>query len=223
MKKFLQEYRNAQKLREAFEERCHQGWNRCEQEMGKRGRKSEEHSWRVERADRDRTVQGGLMRSPTGPCPSLDDQKENVRGFRERFESRRVIEYKMDTRRIRQEEMVGSSRGDESKLSNDSGCGSGEAFHGIEELCRRGDFANWKTAMVKKEGVKRGEEYQSAKTQPPAVERDEDEEIQRLHRFSSWKLRMNMFECLVFSKVRDTVCYHLNHYWPEAKVIFCNA
>jgi len=194
------EYRNAQKLREAFEERCHQGWNRCEQEMGKRGRKSEEHSWRVERADRDRTVQGGLMRSPTGPCPSLDDQKENVRGFRERFESRRVIEYKMDTRRIRQEEMVGSSRGDESKLSNDSGCGSGEAFHVIEELHRRGDFANWKTAFVKKEEMKRGEEERCPRTLPPAVERDEDEEIQRLH-----------------SKVRDTVCYHLNHYWSEAK------
>jgi len=199
----------ASSKREAFEEGSHQGWKRrwehvgtCgERERVNRSRKSEEYSWRVEKVGRDRKMQGCHLRSPSGPCPSLDDQKENVRGFMARIESRRVIEYKMDTSsRVKQEEMCDSGREDWSKLSNDSGCGSGEAFHGIEELCRRGDFANWKTAMVKKEGVKRGEEYQSAKTQPPAVERDEDEEIQRLH-----------------SKVRDTVCYHLNHYWPEAK------
>ena len=31
-----------------------------------------------------------------------------------------------------------------------------------------------------------------------------------------------MFERFVFSKVRDTVCYHLNHYWPEDKVTLCD-
>jgi len=199
----------ASSKRETFEEESHQRWKRRREHVGtlgelereNRGRKSEEYSWRVERADRDRRVQGCHLRSLTGPCPSLDDQKENVRGFMARFESRRVIEYKMDTSsRVGQEETSDSGREDWSKLSNDSSCGSEEAFHGIEELCRRGDFANWKTTMVKKEGLKRGEEEPKTKTLPPAVERDEDEEIQRLH-----------------SKVRDTVCYHLNHYWPEAK------
>jgi len=196
----------ASSKREAFEEGSHQGWKRRREYVGtcdelereNRGRKSEEYSWRVERADRDRRVQGCHLRSPTGSCPSLDDQKENVRGFMARFESRRVIEYKMDT--SSRVEHCDSGRGDWSKLSNDCGFGSEEALHGIEELCRRGDFTNWKTVMVKKEELTRGEEYQGAKTQPPVVERDEDDEVQRLH-----------------SKVRDTVCYHLNHYWPEAK------
>ena len=183
----------ASSKREAFEEGSHQGWKRRREYVGtrgelereNRGRKSEEYSWRVERAGRDRKVQVCQLRGPSGPCPSLDDQKENVRGFRERYESRMVIEHNMDTSRVGQEEMVGSSR-DESKLSNVSGCGSEEVFNEIEELCRRGDFANWKTAMVKKEGLKRGEEEPKTKTLPPAVERDEDEEIQRLHRFSPW-------------------------------------
>jgi len=197
---------NRKKEGGAFDEGHHQEWKRREEHSAnicERERKGEEYSWRVERAHRERKAQGGHLRSPTGHCPSLEDQKElkreKPRGFRERFESRSVIDYKMYTSRLGQEEMS-PRRGDECKLSNDSGCGSEEAFHGIEELQRRGDFANWKTAMVKNEEMRRGIEDQSAKTLPPPVERDEDEEIQRLH-----------------SKVRDTVCYHLNHYWPEAK------
>ena len=36
---------------------------------------------------------------------------------------------------------------------------------------------------------------------------------------SLFRMEKEMFECSVFSKVRDTVCFHLNHYWLDAKVI----
>jgi len=177
---------------------------RCEREKLKEteSRKDEEYSWRVERVHRD----SSNLRSPPGPLPSIHDRRElkweNVSGFKDRYESRRVVEYKMPSSRMGQE-ILGSSRGNASKLSNesDSGWGSeGEAQHGIEELRRRGDFANWKTAVVKKEEIKKEEGGQRAKTLPPAPEKDEEEEIERLHR-----------------KVRDTVCCHLNHYWPDAE------
>merc|ERR1719500_679738 len=89
-----------------------------------------------------------------------------------------------------EESILGSSRGDASKFSYESGSEE-EAHHGIEELRRKGDFANWKTAVVKREETKKGEGNQSAQSLPPPLERDEEDEIQRLH-----------------SKVRDTVCFH---------------
>ena len=192
--------------REAVEEGSLEQWKRkgdwqnynrrCEQEKENRSRKDEEYNWRVERAHRDAGLQGCSLRSPPGPLPPINDQRElkreNDMGFKERYESRRVVEYKMPSSRMGQEESIlGSSRGDASKFSNESGSEE-EAHHGIEELRRKGDFANWKTAVVKREETKKGEGNQSAQSLPPPLERDEEDEIQRLHRCShylGWRRR----------------------------------
>jgi len=110
--------------------------------------------------------------------------------------------------RSREEERWGSSL-DTSHFSNDSGHGSTEGRgretyyndEDLEEVGRSGDFANWRTAVVKRDVESRSrEEESSTSVCPPPVERSDEEDIERLHK-----------------KVRDAVCQVLNRYWPDAE------
>merc|ERR1712130_403863 len=166
--------------------------------------RSEEYSWREERPRGDR------RRAP----PPLEFKRETDRGYRETEDTNRGYrerkEEKLGRNGLGEEERWGSSMQDTSHYSNDSGRGSAEGYHGggptyhdegLEELGRKGDFANWRTAVVKRDrDVERREDEGSTSVLPPPVEREEEEDIDRLHK-----------------KVRDAVRSGLNRYWPDAE------
>jgi len=171
-------------------------------ERNGRSWRNEEYSWREERPGGDRRREGNLRSTP----PTEFKRETDRGGYRERKE----VEERQGRSRLVEEDRWGSSMQDTSHYSNDSGRGSvdgygggGPAYHddGLEELGRSGDFTNWKTTVVKRDvESRRDEEPSTSVFLPPAVERGEEEDIDRLHR-----------------KVRDAVRSVLNCYWPDAE------
>ena len=170
-------------------------------DSGRRERNSswrnEEYSWREERPHGDRRREGNLRTTPPVEFKRETDRghRESDRGHRESdrghrgsdrghresdrgHRERREVEEKQGSSRLAEEEGWGSRR-DEAQ----DGYGGGPVYHddGLEELGRRGDFTNWKTAIVKRD-VERRDEEPSTSVLPPAVERGEDEDIERLHK-----------------------------------------
>ena len=121
--------------------------------------------------------------------PPTEFKRETDRGG---YRERREVEERQGRSRLVEEDRWGSSMQDTSHYSNDSGRGSvdgygggGPAYHddGLEELGRSGDFTNWKTTVVKRDvESRRDEEPSTSVFLPPAVERGEEEDIDRLHR-----------------------------------------
>ena len=141
-------------------------------------RMNEEYSWQDERSSSRRGYS------------SRDYHRQLKRESEEEYRDRREPEGKKSRDRSGEEERWGSSL-DTSHFSNDSGHGSSEGrgretyYHDedLEEVGRSGDFANWRTAVVKRDVDSRSrEEESSTSVCPPPVERSDEEDIERLHK-----------------------------------------
>ena len=139
---------------------------------------NEEYSWQDERSSSRRRYS------------SQDYHSQLKRESEEEYRDRRGSEGKKSRDRSKEEERWGSSL-DTSHFSNDSGHGSTEGRgretyyndEDLEEVGRSGDFANWRTAVVKRDVESRSrEEESSTSVCPPPVERSDEEDIERLHK-----------------------------------------
>ena len=142
-------------------------------------RMNEEYSWQDERSSSRRRYS------------SQDYHRQLKRENEEEYRDRREPEGKKSRDRSGGEEERWGSSLDTSHFSNDSGHGSTEGrgretyYHDedLEEVSRSGDFANWRTAVVKRDVDSRSrEEESSTSVCPPPVERSDGEDIERLHK-----------------------------------------